>query len=110
MARSKPNTVAGAARPEGNTLTASAYSDAASKAAADARGRPVPAVQRDPVVVAAPVEAAPAGPTTAREKCGSRLFIALALCMDRECEQPRFREHPECVKVLDLKRRRESPQ
>ncbi len=109
-ARNKPNTLAGAARPEVNSPMVSAYSEAASKAAADARARPVPAVQRDLLVVVAPVPAAPAGPTTAREKCGSRLFIALALCMDRECEQPRFREHPECVQVLDVKRRRENPQ
>jgi serine/threonine protein kinase len=109
-ARNKPNAAAGASRPELNNPTARAYSDAASKAAADARARPVPALQREPVVVAVPVPAAAAGPATAREKCGRRLFIALALCMDRECEQPRFRDHPECVQVLETKRRRENPQ
>ncbi len=113
-ARSKPVPVASASRPEGNSAAASSYGDAASRAAADARAKPVPAVQRDTAAAAVPapvpVAAAPTVPATAREKCGSRLFIALALCMDRECEQPRYREHPECVQVLEMKRKRENPQ
>ena len=109
-ARNKPSPVAGASRPESSGPTASVYGDAASKAAADSRAKAVPALPREPVVVAAPVAAVPAVPATAREKCGSRLFIALALCMDRECEQPRYRDHAECVQVLEVKRRRENPQ
>ena len=105
-ARNKPSVLAGASRPEGNNPVGG-YAETAASRPAEARGRPVPAAQRDPVVVAAPVPAAPAGPATAREVCGSRLFIALAVCMDRECEQPRYRDNPECVKVLDMKRRRE---
>ena len=50
---------------------------------------------------------APSGPLTAREACGSRVFIALAICMDRECEQPQFRDNPECVRVLNVKRQRD---
>ena len=46
------------------------------------------------------------GPSTAREACGSRQFIALAVCMDRECEQPQFRDSPECVRLLNFKRGR----
>ena len=49
---------------------------------------------------------APRGPLTAREACGTRVFIALAICMDRECEQPQFRNHPECVRILNVKRQR----
>ncbi len=105
--RNKPNVVAGASRPEGNTPVGSLYGDTAASRAAEGRGRPVPAMQRDPVVVAAPVPAAATGPATAREVCGTRLFIALAVCMDRECEQPRYRDHPECVRVLETKRKRE---
>ena len=56
-----------------------------------------------PRALAAP---APSGPLTAREACGSRVFIALAICMDRECEQPQFRDNPECVRVLNVKRQR----
>lgn len=47
-----------------------------------------------------------AGPTSAREACGDRRFIARAVCIDRECERPRFRDTPECVRVLEVKRRR----
>jgi len=54
-----------------------------------------------PVTVAAPI-----GPATAREACAGRVFIALAICMDRECEQPQFRDSPECVRVLNVKRQR----
>ena len=50
--------------------------------------------------------AAPSGPGTAREACGDKRFIALAICIDRECERPRFREGAECVRVLEVKRRR----
>jgi serine/threonine protein kinase len=109
-ARGKPVPVVGASRPDSGSPVVGAYGDAASKAAIDARAKPVQAVQREPVVVATPVAAVPAGPATAREKCGSRLFIALAVCMDRECELPRYRDHPECVQVLEMKRKRENPQ
>ena len=50
--------------------------------------------------------AAPRGPATAREACGDRRFIALAICIDRECERPRFREGSECLRVLEVKQRR----
>ena len=50
---------------------------------------------------------APSGPLTAREACGNRVFIALAICMDRECEQPQFRDNPECVRILNVKRQRD---
>lgn len=46
------------------------------------------------------------GPTSAREACGNRNFISQAVCMDRECERPRFRKAAECVRVLEMKQRR----
>ena len=58
----------------------------------------------NPTTSVAPAPAA--GPATAREACGSRRFIALAVCLDRECERPLFRDSPECVAVLNLKRQR----
>ena len=45
-------------------------------------------------------------PASARTACGDRSFIALAVCLDRECERPRFREAAECQRVLEVKRRR----
>jgi hypothetical protein len=47
-----------------------------------------------------------AGPASARDACGDRGFFALALCIDRECERPRFRGTPECARLLEAKRRR----
>ena len=106
-ARAKP-VLAGASRPDGSATSAGLYADAAASRAADARLRPTSAaVPREPVVAAAPLVAAPTGPATAREVCGSRVFIALAVCMDRECEQPRYRDQPECVRVLEVKHKRE---
>lgn len=46
------------------------------------------------------------GPATAREACGDRSFISLAICLDRQCERPRFRDEPQCVRMLEAKRRR----
>jgi serine/threonine protein kinase len=64
-------------------------------------------------VVAAPTQAPPAaqplatGPATAREACGSRMLIALALCMERECKKPQYRANPECVKLAEERRQRQ---
>ena len=49
----------------------------------------------------------PSGPRSATEFCGKRVFIALAICMDRECERPLFRDQPDCTRVLEMKRQRE---
>jgi Protein kinase domain len=106
--RTKPATAA-ASRPEATAAGANATPDAAASRLTESRARPAPAAAREPVA-AEPVAAALAGPATAREACGSRVFIALAVCMDRECEQPRYRDHPECVKVLEVKRKREQQQ
>jgi hypothetical protein len=53
------------------------------------------------------VAAPPAEPRTAREACGKRVLVALWQCMERECEKPRYREHPQCVEALNTKRQRE---
>ena len=67
---------------------------------ADTRSRPAPPPD-------AAVEARPAGPASVREACGGRVFLSLAVCMERECEQPRFRNTPECLPILERKRQRE---
>jgi hypothetical protein len=46
-------------------------------------------------------------PQTAREACGKRVLVALWQCMERECEKPKFRDHPKCVETLNTKRQRE---
>ncbi|MFL6663477.1 MAG: serine/threonine protein kinase [Rhizobacter sp.] len=37
-----------------------------------------------------------------REACGERSFFGMAICLNRQCESPRFEHHPYCV---DLQRR-----
>ncbi len=72
-------------------------------------GRPVPiSPTHPPTTVASPTPVAARGPASAREACGRRVFIALAVCMDERCEEPRFRNSQECVKILEVKRTRES--
>jgi serine/threonine protein kinase len=72
-------------------------------------GRPVP----QPVQPAQPVQSAAQNivdphATSARDSCGKRVFVALAICMDERCEDPRWRNSSECVKVLERKRQREN--
>ena len=44
--------------------------------------------------------------SSARESCGKRVFVALALCMDERCEDPRWRNSEECIPILARKRQR----
>ena len=44
---------------------------------------------------------------SARESCGKRVFVALAICMDERCEDPRWRNSAECIPILQRKRQRE---
>jgi serine/threonine protein kinase len=58
--------------------------------------------EKQPTVVLMP----PQGPATPREACGSRVFLALAVCMEEVCERPRFKNHPQCDKVRAIVERR----
>jgi hypothetical protein len=132
-ARPVPPIVSAASAPAGASATNTAAL-AASSAARTRQGRPVPlredepatgpyaspsvdndtrqrAAQavREPNVAARPVPTfTPSGPRTATEVCGRRVFLALAICMDRECERPLFRDQPDCKKVIETKRQREN--
>jgi hypothetical protein len=46
-------------------------------------------------------------PASPREACGSRSFLALAYCIDRECEKPQFQQHPECLRLRELRENRQ---
>ena len=69
--------------------------------AAATRDATTPSAQR-------PVPPVESGPTSAREACGRRVFISLAICMDEKCEEARFRSTPECVGILARKQSREN--
>jgi serine/threonine protein kinase len=99
------------------TLRSADVTDAAPSVPDDARGadRPQPAAVRsdeppprvrrgtaaapDP----APHEGAAGSP---RDACGSRGFLSLALCMEEQCEKPRFKAHPQCSPVREIMERR----
>jgi hypothetical protein len=61
--------------------------------------RPLPSLPSP----AAPVRQGPSNP---REACGSRVFLALALCMEEQCEKPGFKSHPQCDTVRQMVERR----
>jgi len=79
-------------------------------AASQARPRPparagatAPSAVAPSPQVASRAESA-AGP---REACGSRTFLALAYCIDRECEKPAFQQHPECLRLREMRENRQ---
>ena len=52
--------------------------------------------------------AAPAEAASPSQACGERVFLARALCLQRECAKPRFREHAHCVQMRnEMAERRE---
>jgi hypothetical protein len=53
-----------------------------------------------PPVQPAPPPVAAAGPSSPQEACGSRVFLALAMCLQEQCQTPKFIRHPQCVQML----------
>ena len=87
------------------------------KPTAEARARPAPPpavvavaaeVQR-PAATERPPAAAPKSP---KELCGDLNFVALAMCVSRQCEAPALQSHPQCVEArrYDEQRRRRMEQ
>jgi hypothetical protein len=72
---------------------------AAPEPAASATPAPAPAV---------PASVAPAEPRSPAEACGSRVLLARAWCIDRQCEKPRFSNDPECVRLREMREMRRS--
>ncbi|MDQ6681209.1 MAG: protein kinase [Pseudomonadota bacterium] len=79
----------------------------ATSALARLQGRDAGAVEPAPVVRQLAV-AEPAVASSASEACAGRGFLARAICIDRECEQPWFRDSAQCIPILEVKRRREN--
>ena len=40
-------------------------------------------------------------PSSPRQACGNRVFIAMAFCMKRQCEKPQYRQHAQCVRMRE---------
>jgi serine/threonine protein kinase len=57
-----------------------------------------------------PVAAEPAKSKDPRERCGDRMFIAMSMCIRRECNQDAsLRNHPECVKMREIEEAQRNP-
>ncbi|KQY86072.1 serine/threonine-protein kinase [Pelomonas sp. Root1444] len=70
---------------------------------------PEPAASATPTPPpAAPASVAPAEPRSPAEACGSRMLLARAWCIDRQCEKPVFRNDPECVRLREMRELRNS--
>lgn len=74
---------------------------AAATAGAASATRPPAHVIRPGVAISPPAPPsapipAPVGPATATEACGSKVFIALWNCMERECKNPRYAGQKDC--------------
>ncbi len=54
-----------------------------------------------------PAYAADAGPASPKAACGDINFFALAVCVGRECQTPRWRTHPQCVELRDTDEQRQ---
>jgi hypothetical protein len=52
------------------------------------------------------VQEAP-GAADPKAACGSRVFIALTMCVDRKCREPAHAQHPECVRLREIREQRE---
>ncbi len=90
--KSEPLVTYGAAPPLANTEPVS-------------RSRPERTTPAAPTEPAAPVKAQ--GP---RERCGERNFIAMSICIRRECDRDAsLRSHPECVKMREIEEAQRNP-
>ncbi len=72
---------------------------------------PAPAPLQQPAPQASPPpsvagQEAP-GAADPRAACGSRVFIALTMCIDRKCKEPAHAQHPECVRLREIREQRE---
>lgn len=47
------------------------------------------------------------GAADPKAACGSRVFIALTMCVDRKCREPAHAQHPECVRLREIREQRE---
>ena len=101
-ARSKPRPVPAKVNELATTTSNGDAEESSGRSSATPRDATLPSRQ-------APA-ATSAAPSSAREACGSRVFIAMALCMERECENPRFRDQPECARLMEIKRNRSGGQ
>ena len=76
--------------------------------AADSVRKPTPRPSPAPPVVSADRRALPGGrPSSPKAACGDLSYFALAICISRECQNPRWHAHPQCADTRAMEGRRQ---
>jgi serine/threonine protein kinase len=96
------STVQGGAAAAG---TAPSTMEASAPPAAALARTPAPAPPPAPVLTQER-SVAHAGPRSPRAACGDINFIALAMCLGRECKTSRWQAHPQCVELRQAEEQR----
>ncbi len=94
------------------TTTAAVTPGPASAAASTGTAKPTAPAAKTAPKAAAAKRAADAGSTLAQgpqQACGELNFFSRALCLSRECQTPRWQDHPQCIEPrrLDAQRQRD---
>ncbi|MDO9404288.1 MAG: hypothetical protein Q7T87_09670 [Polaromonas sp.] len=66
-----------------------------------------PVTTASPGLPAVRVPSAGAGAASPEEACGRRVFLAMTMCIARQCETPQFTSHPQCVQLRQQEKARQ---
>lgn len=84
-------------RPPVPGATGKPGSESAAKSATPSESRSVTKTAPQPAA-----KPAPDPDDTPRAQCGGKVFIALAVCMKRQCNKPQYVNHPQCVRFREM--------
>lgn len=62
---------------------------------------PTKAARKPAETTTKPERATSSEPSSPRQACGNRIFIAMAFCMKRQCEKTQYRQHAQCVRMRE---------
>ena len=96
------------AAPAGAVPAGAVPSDGTTAEAAISARQPAPASSPEPAVVSARRRALPdVRPSSPKAACGDLNYFALAICISRECQNPRWRAHAQCADAHAMEERRQ---
>ncbi len=64
-------------------------------------GAPTQAARQPANAPAKPERTTSSEPSSPRQACGNRVFIAMAFCMKRQCEKAQYRQHAQCIRMRE---------
>ena len=94
------------AAPGGAMAPDPARRDGTAAEAAESARQTAPRPSPAPTVSAARRASPGGGPSSPKAACGERNYFALAICISRECQNPRWRAHPQCADTRAMEERR----